>query len=255
MRELTRQYGKQVAATVQALADERFAMLATAVAHDVRSILTTLLPNAAALAKELGPSSRAGSVLEDVKFIKRTIEAMEQFSEPLPDQRHPEDLQQMIRQAIEKAWAGVVEQGHDPSAVEVIADDVPSIHLRVTRRLIVFALTNVIQNAIESFADREVDALRPGRVQVQVVVDGYETRIFVRDNGPGLEPEVLKELATFMPTGPNKSKRSSSGWGLSLVHKYITAHGGSVAIDSKMNQGSAVVIALPMRDSTGEDDE
>jgi len=253
--ELTRQYGKKVAATVQALADQRFAMLATAVAHDVRSILTTLLPNAATLASEQGSTSRAGSVLEDVKFLKRTIEAMEQFSKPLPDQRHPESLQEMIQQAVEKAKAGVVEQSHDPSAVVVAVGDVPTIHLRVTRRLIVLALTNVIQNAIECFADREEDTIRPGRIEVQVVVDGYETRIFVRDNGPGVEPEVLKELATFMPTGPNKSKRSSSGWGLSLVHKYITAHGGTVAIDSEMNQGTTVVLALPMRATTGGDDE
>jgi signal transduction histidine kinase len=253
--ELSRQYGKRVAATVQALADQRFAMLATAVAHDVRSILTTLLPNAAVLAHELGSASRGGSVLEDVKFLKRTIEAMEQFSKPLPDQRHPESVQKMIQQAVEKAKAGVVEQGHDPSAVVIDVGGVPTIYLRVTRRLIVLALTNLIQNAIECFADREEDIIRPGRIEVQVDVDGYETRIFVRDDGPGVEPEVLKELVTFMPTGPNKSKRSSSGWGLSLVHKYITAHGGTVGIDSEMNQGTTVVLALPMRDTAGGEDE
>ena len=253
--ELTRQYGKKVAATVQALADQRFAMLSDAVAHDVRSILTTLLPNAAALAAEQDPASRAESVLEDVKFLKRTIEAMEQFSKPLPDQRHPESLSEMIRQAIEKAKAGVVEQGYDLSALEIATDEVPTIRLRVTRRLIVLALTNVIQNALECFADRQVDTLRPGRIEVQVVVDGYDMRILVRDNGPGLEPEVLSQLTTFLPTGPNKSKRSSSGWGLSLVHKYVTAHGGSVAIDSEVDQGTTVVLALPMRDtSLGEDE-
>lgn len=252
--ELTRQYGKKVAATVQALADQRFAMLASGVTHNARSILTTLLPNVTSLANEHG-AGRAESILEDVKSLKRTIEAMEQFSKPLPDQRHPENVQEMIQQAVEKAKAGVIEQGHDPSAVAVDVGDVPTIRLRVTRRLIVLALTNVIQNAIECFADREKDAIRPGRIEVQVVVDGYETRVFVRDNGPGVEPEVLKELVTFMPTGPNKSKRSSSGWGLSLVHKYITAHGGSVAIDSEMNQGTTVVLALPMRSTAGGDDE
>ncbi len=253
--ELARQYGKRVATKVQNLADQRYAMLAAAVAHDVRSILTTLSSNAAALAKELGSTGRVASILEDVDFLKRTIGAMEQFSKPLPDHRYPEDLQQMIRQAIEKARAGVLEQGHDPTAVEVVTVNVPTIHLRVTRRLIVLALTNVIQNAIESFADREVDVLKVGRVEVQVVVDGYETRILVRDNGAGVEPEVLRELATFIPSGPNKSKRSSSGWGLPLVHKYITAHGGSVAIDSEMRRGTTVVVALPMRDPAGGDGE
>ena len=253
--ELTRQYGKKVAATVQSLADQRFAQLANAVGHDVRSILTTLLPNASALAAERDPTSRAESVLEDVKFLKRTIEAMEQFSQPIPDQRHPESLQEMIQQAVEKANAGVVEQGHDASAVRVDVGDVPTIRLRVTRRLVVLALTNVIQNAIECFAEQAKDVIRPGRIEVQVVVDGYETRIFVRDNGPGVEPQVLKELAMFMPTGPNKSKRSSSGWGLSLVQKYITAHGGAVAIDSEVDQGTTVVLALPMRDMAGGDEE
>jgi two-component system OmpR family sensor kinase len=213
-----------------------------------------LLPNVTALASEHG-IERAVSILEVVKFLKRTIEAMEQFSKPLPDQRHPESLQEMIHQAVEKAKAGVVEQGYDVSAIAVDVGEVPTIHLRVARRLIVLALTNVIQNAIESFADRKHDVIRSGRIEVQVVVDGYETRIFVRDNGPGMEPKVLKELNTFLPTGPNNSKRCSSGWGLSLVHKYITAHGGSVAIDSEMDKGTTVVLALPMRSTVGGDDE
>lgn len=253
--ELARQHGKKLAAKVQVLADQRFAMLAMAVAHDVRSILTTLLPNAVAMAKEQGSAGRAGSVLDDVKFLKRTIEAMEQFSKPLPEQHYPESLREMIRQAVQKAHAGVVEQGHDPSAVTVDVDDVPAVHLRVTRRLIVLALANLIQNAIECFADRGEDVIPAGRIQVQAVVDGYETRILVRDNGPGVEPEVLKELTTFMPTGPNKSKRSSSGWGLSLVHKYVTAHGGTVAIDSEMNLGTAVVLTLPMLVAAVGEDE
>jgi len=113
----------------------------------------------------------------------------------------------------------------------------------------------VIQNAIECFADRDADALPAGHVDVQVVVDGYETQILVTDDGPGMEPEVLKALTTFVPMGPNKSKRDSSGWGLSLVHKYVTAHGGTVAIDSEMDRGTTVVITLPMRISTDGDDE
>jgi len=246
--QLDRQYGKRAAAKVESLADQRYAMLAAAVAHDVRSILTTLSANAAALAEEHGATSRAGSILEDVGFLKRTIEAMEQFTRPLPVQRQHEDLRQMIRQAIEKAREAVIQQGHDPSAVEIAVTSAPAIRLRVSRRLIVLALTNLVQNAIESFASRDVDVLRPGRVEVQVIVDGYETRVLVRDNGRGIEPEVLRQLVTFIPNGPNKSKRCSSGWGLSLVHRYVTAHGGTVTIDSEMDRGATVVMAIPMRD-------
>ncbi len=230
-------------------------MLAAAVAHDMRSILTTLSANAAALAAEDRSASRIKSIREDIEFLKRTIEAMEQYTKPLPVQRHPEDVRQMIRQAIEKAKEAVHQQGHNPAAVNIMMADGPAIQLRVSRRLIVFALTNVIQNAIESFADRDEDELKPGRIGIFVIVDGYEVQIAINDSGPGIEPEVLKELASSVPIGPNKAKRNSTGWGLSLVHKYVTAHGGSVAIDSKVNEGTTVVITLPMRDQAEGDDE
>ena len=246
--ELARQHGMRVAAKVQTLADQRYAMLAAAVAHDVRSILTTLSANATALAAENGSNGRVGSIREDIDLLRRTIEAMEQFTKPLPVQRHPENLRQMIDQAAEKAREGIVGQRHDPAAVELVVAPVPTIQLRVSRRLIVLALTNVIQNALESFADRGTDRLRPGRIDVQVIVEGYEARLLVTDNGPGIEPEVLRDLASFTPTGPNKNKRSSSGWGLSLMHRYVTAHNGSVTIDSELDRGTRVVITLPMRD-------
>ncbi len=252
---LARQHGKHVAMKVMALADQRFAALTDRVGHDVRRILTTLSANVAALEREQGTTDRIASISEDVLFLRHTVDAMEQYSKPVPEQRHPEDLRQMIDQAVEKAMACIVELGHDPQAVKVLVKKVPTIRPRVARRLMVMALTNVIQNALESFADRQVDALRAGRVEVEVAVDGYEARIIVRDNGPGMEPEVLEYLEPFMPIGPNKVKRSSSGWGLSLVHKYITAHGGHVAISSELGQGTTIVLTLPMRDSAGDDDE
>lgn len=250
--QLARQYGKSVASKVQALADQRYAILASSVAHDVRSILTTLSANAAALAAELGHSVRIASVLEDISFLKRTVEAMEMFSRPEPLQRHPEDLKEVIGQAVDKAREALAQQGHETSGVEVVVADGPAITMRIARRLIVLALTNVIQNALESFADRDVDALRPGRIDVRLIVEGYEMRIVVSDDGPGIEPPVLQELRGFVPTGPNKSKRSSSGWGLSLVHKYVTAHGGAVTIDSQTDRGTTVVLMLPMRQAPEE---
>lgn len=255
MDVLSRQHGKHVAMKVVMLADQRFATLTDRVGHDMRRILTTLSVNVAALERELGTTDRIASISEDVLFLRHTVDAMEQYSKPVPEQRNPEDLRQMIDQAVKKSMACIVEQGHDPQGVEVVVSEVPTIRPRVARRLIVMALTNVIQNALESFADRKVDALQVGRVEVEVVVEGYETRIIVSDNGPGIEPEVLKYLEPFMPIGPNKAKRSSTGWGLSLVHKYITAHGGDVAISSKIGQGTTIVLALPMRDSAGGDEE
>lgn len=248
--QLERQHGKRLAAKVRSLADQRYAMLTSAVVHDVRSILTTLSSNAAALSREAAGSARARSIQEDVAYLRRTMEAVEQFTKPLPVQRHPEDLAQMIAQAVEKACGGVGQQGHDHTAVEITVSVQSSVRLRVARRLMVLALTNVIQNAIEAFAEHDQDVIAPGSIEVQAVVEGYATHLRVRDHGPGIEPEVLRELRTFIPGGPNKAKRGSSGWGLSLAHRYVAAHGGTLAIDSELDRGTTVTITLPMREAT-----
>lgn len=248
--QLERQYGKRLAAKVSSLADQRYAMLASAVVHDVRSILTTLSSNAAALVREVPGSGRVLSIQEDVKYLRRTMEAMEQFTKPLPLQRHPEDLAQIITQAVEKARGGVSQQGHDHAAVAIAVSVQSSVRLQVARRLMVLALTNVIQNAIEAFAEHDQDVIPAGSIEVQAVMEGYQTHLSVRDHGPGIEPEVLRELRTFIPGGPNKAKRGSSGWGLSLAHRYITAHGGTLVIDSELDRGTTVTITLPMREAT-----
>ena len=252
--QLARQYGQRAAAKVRALADQRYAMLASAVAHDVRSILTTLSANTAALASAVGPSKRMASILEDVRYLERTIEAMEQFTKPLPLQRHAEDLAEMIEQAVDKARQSVAQMGHDPKQVEIEIATPPSVRIRVARRLIILAVANVIKNALEAFAGED-GKLAPGGVEVHAVVEGYETQIVIRDNGPGIEPEVLQELLAFVPGTPNKAKPGSSGWGLCLAHRYVTAHGGTVGIDSEVDRGTTVVITLPMRTHAGEEDQ
>ncbi|MEX0643116.1 MAG: HEAT repeat domain-containing protein, partial [Pirellulales bacterium] len=160
--QLERQHGKRLAAKVRSLADQRYAMLASAVVHDVRSILTTLSPNVAALSRDVVDSARVRSMQEDVGYLRRTMEAMEQFSKELPVQRHPEDLTQIIAQAVEKARGGVGQQGHDHTAVQITVSAHRSIHLRVARQLMVLALTNVIQNAIEAFATHDQDVIAAG---------------------------------------------------------------------------------------------
>jgi len=245
--QLERQHGKRIAAKVRSLADQRYTMLASSVAHDVRSILTTLSANAAALSAEMNGNTRVRSIQEDIDHITRTIEGMEEYTNVLPIQRHHEDLAELLTQAIDKARGGVKRQKHDDSAVQITVSAPASIRVQVVRRLMVLALTNVIQNAIEAFADQDEDAITAGLIRIEAVVDGYEFRILVRDNGPGVEPEVLRELRAFTPCGRNKSKRRSSGWGLCLAHRYVAANGGTLAIYSEMDRGTEVIITLPMQ--------
>lgn len=216
----------------------------------MRTFLSTLSASAKALTEEVGPSKPLESIREDLHCLQQTFEAMEQFSAPLPVERHPEDLLELLGQAVKAAQEKLKGLGYDITPVQVAIHAPRSVRLTVCRRLIHLALTNVIKNALEAFGSRRSDALSPGRIEVIATVEGYDTRIAVRDNGRGIEPEILQEILNFVPGPRNKSKRESAGWGLCLSHRYVAAHGGTLNIESQVDRGATVTITLPMRSST-----
>ena len=71
--------------------------------------------------------------------------------------------------------------------------------------------------------------------------------ICVRDTGIGIAPEMLPLV--FEPFRQIDSalarKYEGTGLGLSLVKKFVELHGGSVRIESKVGQGTAVFISFP----------
>lgn len=86
----------------------------------------------------------------------------------------------------------------------------------------------------------------------QIVVDVYkaENRVITRiiDHGQGIpERELEKLFAPFQTTSvkPTASEKST-GLGLAIVKKIVEAHGGTVAVESKVGTGSTFSFTLPL---------
>ena len=97
-------------------------------------------------------------------------------------------------------------------------------------------LINLIKNAYESGAT-EVELT----VQFSPLLgEGSGVRLFVRDNGCGMSPDVLEQA--FIPFFTTKP--SGTGIGLSLCRQIILKHGGSITIDSQEGRGTTFTIKL-----------
>ncbi len=72
---------------------------------------------------------------------------------------------------------------------------------------------------------------------------GEYVELVVRDNGPGMAPDVTRRA--FDPFFTTKPSDRGTGLGLSIVHGMILSVGGSCHIDSELGQGAAVTLALP----------
>ena len=65
-----------------------------------------------------------------------------------------------------------------------------------------------------------------------------------RDNGVGIEPEVLPHIFDAFYT--TKERGRGTGLGLSISHSIIEDHGGRIEVDSVPGEGSEFRVYLPV---------
>ena len=73
-------------------------------------------------------------------------------------------------------------------------------------------------------------------------------RLRVSDSGTGMAPEIAARA--FDPFYTTKPEGSGTGLGLATVHGLVTQAGGTIALDSRENEGTAVTIIFPAAEPT-----
>jgi len=98
------------------------------------------------------------------------------------------------------------------------------------------ALRALVQNAFEALQSG-------GQVEIQVESDDDEVKISVRDDGPGISPEVRKHL--FDPFYSARQAGRGLGLGLSKAWRIVTNHGGRIEVGQPAGRGAQLTIGLP----------
>ena len=101
---------------------------------------------------------------------------------------------------------------------------------------------NLLLNARDAMAPR-----RAGRIRITGEQIGDRVRITVSDNGPGISADLLPNI--FDPLKSSKKDASGrtrcGGLGLALCRDLIEEDGGSITVESTVDQGTAFHIQLP----------
>jgi signal transduction histidine kinase len=85
-----------------------------------------------------------------------------------------------------------------------------------------------------------------GAVRLGARANGRTTQISVADTGSGIPPEHLPHIFDrFYRAESASGDDSGSGLGLSIVKALVEAQGGHIAIESQLEKGTQVVMALP----------
>ena len=79
-----------------------------------------------------------------------------------------------------------------------------------------------------------------GKLTIRLAAHNGGARIQFEDTGMGMEEEELKKL--FVPF--HSAFRNGTGLGLPIVYQIVTAHNGSIAVNSRRGVGSVFSIDL-----------
>jgi cell cycle sensor histidine kinase DivJ len=101
---------------------------------------------------------------------------------------------------------------------------------------------NLVSNAIK-FTERG------GKVTVSAAVEGARLMLRVTDTGVGIAADDLKRIGDpFFQAGTTYQRRhEGTGLGLSIVKSLVALHAGELTVQSKIDEGTTVTVALPLK--------
>ena len=108
---------------------------------------------------------------------------------------------------------------------------------------LVEALINVIDNAAK-WAPPDT----PITIDTLFSEEAGEISVVVKDEGPGIPPDMLDHVFERFVTG-DKARRGSSGLGLSIVHEVMEQHQGRVRAMNDPGGGALIIMTLPVLES------
>jgi signal transduction histidine kinase len=201
--------------------------------HELRTPLTSILANLELLTDvldgERGEAAR--SALRSSQRMRRLVGdllllARADAKRQLP--REPTDVGRVLVEAA--AELGPVADGHNLTvdADEAVVDGTRDELHRMT--------LNLMENAIRHTPEGT-------RIRASVAADDGQVVITVRDNGPGVAPELRERVFERFVRGAG-DRGSSSGLGLSIVRAVAESHGGTVALEDAQ-PGALFVVRLP----------
>ena len=239
-RGISRDVTERWKAEKQLQDQERLAAIgATAgmIGHDIRNPLQAIIGELflAKVTMDQAPESEGKKeALESIEFVQSQIDYinkivsdLQDYSRPLKPEFASAELTQEIKRTIDTITI--------PQGIKLSFMGTDIMYFRTDVTYIRRILTNLISNAIQAMPEG-------GNLTVLTNKTSNKISIVIQDTGVGI-PEEIK-LKLFTPLVTTKSK--GQGLGLAVVKRLVDALNGSIAVDSRVGEGTKFVVALPL---------
>jgi signal transduction histidine kinase len=207
---------------------------AASMGHELRNPLGVMESSLFLLRQHLGPAAAAPDVAKHLARIEgeitrsnKTIRDLLDLARNRPPRRHRTEVAKLVEAATHLASL--------PAAITVdVSPGISALAIDADADQLQQVLINLLTNAAQAMP-------AGGRVFIEGerTPDG-ETRLRVRDDGPGVPAEVRYRIFEALFT----TKAKGSGLGLALCRRILEAHGGTIELEATA-KGASFVLALP----------
>ena len=218
-------------------ADEKLAelgRLSAGLAHELKNPLNTLTVLTYAMMADAETTgvrvSDLAIVQSEVRRLNLLVDQFLDFARPRP----PRFERHRVEEILEETLLLV---GHEAANREIAIDrgwsDTPPVWADGDQLKQVFL--NLTLNALQAIG-------AVGRLTATTREATGGVVVEIRDDGPGMAPDVLEQLfEPFFTTRPG-----GTGLGLSISLRIIEGHSGKLTIESKPGEGTTAVVWLPI---------
>ena len=222
--------------------------------HEIRTPMNGVLGFAGLLKKtRLDESQREflDTIIRSANHLLEIINDILDFSEMESDQVRIERVLFDPREAVDDVIGLLTPQAQEKrlDLIALVESDVPERMLGDVTRLR-HVLTNLVGNAVKFTQHGEVLLhARTGPVADQDPDAGADVELIVSvsDTGIGIPEEAIGGLFQPFTQGPASTRRlyGGTGLGLSIARSLVEAMGGSIALESRVGEGSRFTVRIP----------
>jgi PAS domain S-box-containing protein len=212
--------------------------------HELRTPLSATLNGVRVLRRTGVGADQAGRILDGVErstqLQLRLIEDLLDVSRVVTGKLQVELRRMDLLPVVEDAVSALRHEAEGKGvALRSVLNPLPRLMLGDAARVQQIAL-NLLGNAIKFTP-------AGGYVEVSLHSRGSRAVLIVRDNGRGIEPELLPHLFDRFRQGAAAVGQGGLGLGLAIVHHLVDAHGGTVRAESDgLDRGAVFTVELPM---------
>ncbi len=185
-------------------------------------------------------------ILHHGKRADEIVKGMLQHSRTSSGVKEPTDINALADEYLRLAYHGLRAKDNSFNATMKTEFDETIDNIKIIPQDIGRVILNLITNAFY-VVDEKKKQLQNGyepTISVSTKKINGKVEIKVTDNGNGIPKKVLAKI--FQPFFTTKPTGQGTGLGLSLSYDIVKAHGGEISVKSKIGEGTAFTILLPV---------